>query len=178
MLRIANLRLTNGIKLQSTRTRHIHHAWFEESFKPSTKLPYVEYPILLFTIRQRINSPLCVQVYADTSTALRCDSATDAPLSMFTTKVAVNESPAPTVSATSTLGVSMDEISPLTSYMPLRTAALCEYNIFERETSYEFCDSFHKISRKRKREINNGNSSSFNLSTFAFCKDSTIKSVE
>lgn len=67
-------------------------------------------------------APLCVQVYADTSTALRCDSATDAPLSMFTTKVAVNESPAPTVSATSTLGVSMDEISPLTSYMPLRTA--------------------------------------------------------
>ena len=38
-------------------------------------------------------APLCVQVYADTSTALRCDSATDVPLSMFTTKVAVNESP-------------------------------------------------------------------------------------
>ena len=57
------LRLTNGIKLQSTRTRHIHHAWFEESFKPSTKLPYVEYPILLFTIRQRINSsPLCTSI--------------------------------------------------------------------------------------------------------------------
>ena len=67
-------------------------------------------------------APLCVQVYADTSTALRCDSATDAPLSMFTTKVAVNESPAPTVSDTSTLGVSMDELSDLTSYITLRTA--------------------------------------------------------
>ena len=40
-------------------------------------------------------APLCVQVYADTSTALRCDSATDAPLSIFTTKVAVVTNLAP-----------------------------------------------------------------------------------
>ena len=57
------LRLINEIKPHLIKTRHIHHAWFEESFKPSTKLPYVKYPILLFTIRQRINSsPLCTSI--------------------------------------------------------------------------------------------------------------------
>ena len=123
-------------------------------------------------------APLCVQVYADTSTALRCDSATDAPLSMFTTKVAVNESPAPTVSATSTLGVSMDEISPLTSYMPLRTAPCVNITYLSEKRAMSSAIASTKSVERERREINNGNSSSFNLSTFAFCKDSTIKSVE
>ena len=118
-------------------------------------------------------APLCVQVYADTSTALRCDSATDAPLSMFTTKVAVNESPAPTVSATSTLGVSMDEI-----YMPLRTAPCVNITYLSEKRAMSSAIASTKSVERERREINNGNSSSFNLSTFAFCKDSTIKSVE
>ena len=57
-------------------------------------------------------APLCVQTYADTSTASLCASGTGFPLRMAEVKVAVKESPAPTVSATFTFGVSWKETTP------------------------------------------------------------------
>ena len=50
-------------------------------------------------------APFCVQTNAETSTALRCASATGIPFRMHEVKAAVKESPAPTVSATFTFGV-------------------------------------------------------------------------
>ena len=50
-------------------------------------------------------APCCVQTKALTFTARSWASFTDLPNRSEETKVAVNESPAPTVSATSTLGV-------------------------------------------------------------------------
>ncbi len=57
-------------------------------------------------------APCWVHTNADVSTALRCDSSTVCPLRMLAMKAAVKESPAPTVSATSTLGVGWNETLP------------------------------------------------------------------
>ena len=56
-------------------------------------------------------APFCVQTKALAWTAMRCASGIGLPLRYWATKVAVNESPAPTVSATLTLGVSTHEVS-------------------------------------------------------------------
>ena len=50
-------------------------------------------------------APCCVQTKADTATAFSCASRIDLPRRSCATKVAVKLSPAPTVSATCTLGV-------------------------------------------------------------------------
>ena len=57
-------------------------------------------------------APFCVQTYAETFTANSCASLTLLPFRMLATNAPVNESPAPTVSATSTFGVSINETSP------------------------------------------------------------------
>ena len=57
-------------------------------------------------------APCCVQTNAEVSTARRCASSTERPFKIAAVKAAVNESPAPTVSATSTFGVSTKEICP------------------------------------------------------------------
>lgn len=57
-------------------------------------------------------APSCVQTYADVLTASECASATVFPLRMLAMKAAVNESPAPTVSATSTFGVGWNDTFP------------------------------------------------------------------
>ena len=55
-------------------------------------------------------APFCVQTKALTSTASLCASTTGLPLRIAAQKEPVKESPAPTVSATSTFGVSWNDI--------------------------------------------------------------------
>ena len=57
-------------------------------------------------------APFCVQTKAETFTANSCASLTLLPFKMLATNAPVKESPAPTVSATSTFGVSINETSP------------------------------------------------------------------
>ena len=57
-------------------------------------------------------APFLVQTNADVRTAIECASGTDFPLRMLAINAAVNESPAPTVSATSTFGVGWKETFP------------------------------------------------------------------
>lgn len=57
-------------------------------------------------------APACVQTNADVSTARLWAFFTLLPLRMFARKAAVNESPAPTVSSTSTTGVGWNETLP------------------------------------------------------------------
>ena len=57
-------------------------------------------------------APFCVHTKALTSTASLWASFTDLPLSIAAQKEPVKESPAPTVSATSTLGVFSYDICP------------------------------------------------------------------
>ena len=57
-------------------------------------------------------APFLVQTKAEVSTALQCASATVLPRRMEAMNAAVNESPAPTVSATSTVGVGWKETVP------------------------------------------------------------------
>ena len=57
-------------------------------------------------------APFCVHTNADVLTARLCASATLLPLSMLATNAAVKESPAPTVSATSTFGVGWNDTFP------------------------------------------------------------------
>lgn len=57
-------------------------------------------------------APFWVQTNADTSTAVRWASLMLFPLRIEAMNAAVKESPAPTVSATSTLGVSTNETLP------------------------------------------------------------------
>lgn len=57
-------------------------------------------------------APCCVQTNADVTTAFLWASSTDFPLRMLAMNAAVKESPAPTVSATSTLGVGWKETWP------------------------------------------------------------------
>ena len=82
-------------------------------------LPPLKYYFLLSG--NGLIAPPCVQVYADTSTALRCDSATDAPLSMFTTKVAVNESR--DVSSAAITASALYELSSATRYAGYKETA-------------------------------------------------------
>ena len=78
------------------------------------------YPVsLAMKIDQEIRSlgrigiaPFWVQTKADVCTAHKCAPATDLPLSMLAMNAAVNESPAPTVSATSTFGVGWKDTFP------------------------------------------------------------------
>ena len=66
-------------------------------------------------------APFWVHTKADTSTAFLWASWTGLPLMMLAQNEPVNESPAPTVSATSTFGVSWNEVSPssVKTYEPL-----------------------------------------------------------
>lgn len=57
-------------------------------------------------------APACVQTNADVSTARLCAFLTLFPLRMLEMKAAVNESPAPTVSSTSTTGVGWNDTLP------------------------------------------------------------------
>ena len=57
-------------------------------------------------------APLWVQTNAEVATALRWASATGISLRTLAMKAAVKESPAPTVSATSTLGVGWNDTLP------------------------------------------------------------------
>ena len=57
-------------------------------------------------------APCWVQTKAEVATAQAWASATDLPLRIEAMKAAVKESPAPTVSATSTLGVGWKETLP------------------------------------------------------------------
>ena len=57
-------------------------------------------------------APCWVHTYAETSTASLCASSVEAPRRREAANVAVNESPAPTVSATLTWGVWMKETLP------------------------------------------------------------------
>lgn len=57
-------------------------------------------------------APAWVQTYADVSTALVWAVFTSLPFSMLEMKAAVKESPAPTVSSTSTTGVGWNETFP------------------------------------------------------------------
>lgn len=57
-------------------------------------------------------APFFVQTKAEVRTARLCASATDLPLRIEAMKAAVKLSPAPTVSATSTLGVGWKETLP------------------------------------------------------------------
>ena len=55
-------------------------------------------------------APCCVHTYAEVVTAISCARRTERPASSAAQKPAVKESPAPTVSATSTRGVGSDEV--------------------------------------------------------------------
>ena len=57
-------------------------------------------------------APFWVHTYADVHTANLCASSTGIPFSSPETNAAVNESPAPTVSATLTRGVSWNDTRP------------------------------------------------------------------
>ncbi len=57
-------------------------------------------------------APCCVQTKAETSTAVLCASGMVFPLSSEATNPAVKASPAPTVSATVTIGVGLKNSSP------------------------------------------------------------------
>ena len=62
-------------------------------------------------------APLAVQTYAAVFTALRCASASVSPSSVRAVNVPEKESPAPTVSTTSTCGVASVEDSPFLEMM-------------------------------------------------------------
>lgn len=57
-------------------------------------------------------APFLVQTKADVRTAMEWACSTDLPFRMLAMKAAVKESPAPTVSATSTFGVGWKETCP------------------------------------------------------------------
>ncbi len=57
-------------------------------------------------------APFFVQTNADVRTAVACASGTDLPFRMLAMNAAVKESPAPTVSATSTFGVGWKDTLP------------------------------------------------------------------
>lgn len=57
-------------------------------------------------------APFWVHTNAEVFTAVSWASSTDLPLMIEERKAAVNESPAPTVSATSTIGVSLNDTLP------------------------------------------------------------------
>ena len=58
-------------------------------------------------------APFCVQTNAETFTAMRCACGRLMPSMSCETRVAVKESPAPTVSATSACGVGRTDFSLL-----------------------------------------------------------------
>ena len=72
--------------------------------------PAIQAPVPVISSGSLGVAPFCVQTKAEVFTARAWASRVDFPLRRAAMKAAVNESPAPTVSATSTIGVGWKEV--------------------------------------------------------------------
>ena len=133
-------------------------------------------------------APFCVQTKADTLTAVWCASRMDLPRRICATNEPVKESPAPTVSATVTLGVGTK----------LSSVSVKTYEPTAPQVRMSICRSYFTMRSRQTARVLSGSSamrcpgsedtpssivattsssSSLILSTFALSRDSAITSA-